>query len=147
MPRQPIAMFAIKEILRLHHDAGHTQREISRSTGVSQSAIQRLLGRARQAGLGWPLAEPAPSDAELYAQLYPAAAGPAKHSQPDFAHVQDQLRRFKRVTLEQLWSEYCATSEPGLRWLQSVLRAVQALVRESGRGAAPRSRGRRAALH
>ena len=43
MPRLPIAMFAIKEILRLHHDAGHTQREISRATGVSQSAIQRLL--------------------------------------------------------------------------------------------------------
>ena len=68
MPRLPIAMFAIKEILRLHHDAGHTQREISRATGVSQSAIQRLLGRASQAGLGWPLARPAASDAELYAQ-------------------------------------------------------------------------------
>ena len=113
MPRLPIAMFAIKEILRLHHDAGHTQREISRATGVSQSAIQRLLGRASQAGLGWPLARPAASDAELYAQLYPSAAGPARHSQPDFAHVHDQLRRFKRVTLEQLWSEYCAASEPG----------------------------------
>ncbi len=121
MPRLPIAMFAIKEILRLHHDAGHTQREISRATGVSQSAIQRLLGRASQAGLGWPLARPAASDAELYAQLYPSAAGPARHSQPDFAHVHDQLRRFKRVTLEQLWSEYCAASEPGRSYSYSQL--------------------------
>ena len=113
MPRQPIVMFSIKDILRLHYEAGRTQREISRATGVSQSAIQRLLGRARQAGLGWPLAQPAASDAELHAQLYPPAAGPARHSQPDFAQVQDQLRRFKRVTLEQLWNEYCAASEPG----------------------------------
>ena len=92
MPRLPVAMFAIKEILRLHHAAGRTQREISRVTGVSQ---------------------PAASDAELYAELYPQAAGSARHSQPDFAHVHDQLRRFKRVTLEQLWSEYCAAREPG----------------------------------
>ena len=113
MPRLPIAMFEIKEILRLHHDAGHTQREISRATGVSQSAIQRLLRRASQAGLGWPLTQPAASDAELYAQLYPPPAGPARHCQPEFAHVHDQLSRFKRVTLEQLWSEYCAASEPG----------------------------------
>ena len=42
MPRLPIAMFAIKEVLRLHHDAGHTQREISRATGVSQSAILQI---------------------------------------------------------------------------------------------------------
>ena len=112
MPRQPIAMFEIKEILRLHYSAGHTQREISRATGVSQSAIQRLLGRAGQAGLGWPLAEPAPSDAELYAQLYPKAA-PPRYSQPDFARVQAQLRRYKQVTLEQLWAEYREQSEPG----------------------------------
>ena len=112
MPRQPIAMFEIKEILRLHYSAGHTQREISRATGVSQSAIQRLLGRAGQAGLGWPLAAPAPSDAELYAQLYPKAA-PPRYSQPDFARVQAQLRRYKHVTLEQLWGEYREQSEPG----------------------------------
>ncbi len=112
MSRQPIAMFEIKEILRLHYSAGHTQREISRATGVSQSAIQRLLGRAGQAGLGWPLAEPAPSDEELYAQLYPKAA-PPRYSQPDFARVQAQLRRYKHVTLEQLWGEYREQSEPG----------------------------------
>ena len=98
MPRLPIAMFAIKEILRLHHDAGHTQREISRATGVSQSAIQRLLRRASQAGLGWPLTQPAASDAELYAQLYPAPAGPREALPARLcAHAQS-------VELRLLWS-------------------------------------------
>ena len=57
MPRGRMAMEAIEEILRLHHECERSQREIARSCGLSAGAVNGLLQRAARAGLGWPLQE------------------------------------------------------------------------------------------
>ena len=41
-------------MLRLHHD-GVSAREIARTLGMARSTIQDNLGRARAAGIDWPL--------------------------------------------------------------------------------------------
>ena len=46
----------ISEVLRLAAQ-GHSQREISTSVGISRTSVRNYLGRARRAGLSWPLCE------------------------------------------------------------------------------------------
>ena len=48
MPRNRVAMHNIKEVMRLHHKLGHSQREIARSCGISLSTVNTVLQRARQ---------------------------------------------------------------------------------------------------
>ena len=49
------AMNSIREILRLHHECGRSQREVARSCGLSAGAVNKVLRLAGQAGLSWPL--------------------------------------------------------------------------------------------
>ena len=42
-----------KEILRLHHEARRSGREIARTLGVSPATVQECLRRARIAGVDW----------------------------------------------------------------------------------------------
>ena len=107
MPKRRIAMRKIKRIMRLSHEAGRSQREIARACGLSQPAVQRVLKRAREAGLAWPLPEGLDEQA-LAARLYgerPASAA-ARRAEPDFAAMREQLKKHKHVTLERLWQEY-----------------------------------------
>ena len=100
-------MRKIKRIMRLSHEAGRSQREIARACGLSQPAVQRVLKRAREAGLAWPLPEGLDEQA-LAARLYgerPASAA-ARRAEPDFAAMREQLKKHKHVTLERLWQEY-----------------------------------------
>lgn len=46
MPRGRIAMESIEEILRLHHQCEHSQREVAHSCGLSAKAVSGLLRRA-----------------------------------------------------------------------------------------------------
>jgi len=48
-------MRRVKEILRLHFEHKLGQRQIARSTNVSQSTVHEYLSRAQAAGLAWPL--------------------------------------------------------------------------------------------
>ena len=50
-------MRKIKEILRLQFEQKLSQRQIARSTNVSQSTVHEYLTRAQTAGLAWPLGE------------------------------------------------------------------------------------------
>ena len=107
MPKRRIAMHKIKRIMRLSHEAGRSQREIARACGLSQPAVQRVLKRAREAGLGWPLPEDL-DEAALAARLYgerPRRAA-ERGAEPDFPAVRKELKKHKHVTLERLWQEY-----------------------------------------
>lgn len=44
-------MLKIKRIMRLSHEAARSQRETARACGLSQPSVQRVLKRAREAGL------------------------------------------------------------------------------------------------
>jgi transposase len=108
MPGERLSMRKIRDVLRLRFGQGLSQRAIAASVGLSIGAVNSYLGRARIAGLGWPLPE-ALGDAELEARLYPPPSDVAGHQRPlpDWAAVHRELRR-PHVTLSLLWEEYRA---------------------------------------
>src|SRR3982750_4314868 len=55
MPAERAPMRCVREILRLKHACGASDRVIARSTGVARSTVGDYLERAAAAGLGWPL--------------------------------------------------------------------------------------------
>ena len=115
MPRNRIAMNFIEHVLKQRHGLGRSQRQIAASSGLSQSAVHKLLRRAAQAGLGWPL-PPGMDEAALHERLYgarPGAGVPAgRRREPDFAVLAEDLRRHDYLTLQTVWQEYCE-AEPG----------------------------------
>lgn len=105
MPAKRLSMRKTREILRLHHDRGLSNRAIGRSIAASPATVSDCLLRAKVVGLGWPLA-PELDDTALENLLYPvSAAGRGPRTEPDFEGINKELRR-KGVTLQLLWQEY-----------------------------------------
>jgi transposase len=102
-------MRPISEVLRL---AGQkrSQREISISTGLAKTTVNRYLRRAEAAGLSWPL--PADLDeAVLEARMFRAGElrgePKAGRPEPDWEVVHRELKsRRHHVTLQLLWMEH-----------------------------------------
>jgi transposase len=101
-------MRKIREVLRLRLAQGLSQRAVGESLGISTGAVNICLGRARRAGLGWPLPDSL-DDAQLERLLYPPPPAVASEQRPvpDWATVHRELRR-PHVTLALLWEEYRA---------------------------------------
>ena len=98
-------MRKIREILRLRWGEKLSQRQVGLSVGVSGSSVSDCVGRARVAGLSWPLPE-GMDDGALEALLYPAPMHSGEvRSEPDWNAVHQELRR-KHVTRMLLWQEY-----------------------------------------
>src|SRR5271168_3903752 len=55
MPTERLSMRHIREVLRLHHSVGMSQRSVARSLGLAQGTVSKYLNRTRRAGLTWPL--------------------------------------------------------------------------------------------
>jgi transposase len=102
-------MRQIKEVLRLHHEAQLSERQIAQACRVSRSTVQRYLERAAATQLGWPLPGPL-DDAQLERLLFPpeqtSPGRPASKAQPDFAGIHRELKAHKSVTLQLLWQEF-----------------------------------------
>ncbi|MDP6951909.1 MAG: IS21 family transposase, partial [Alphaproteobacteria bacterium] len=111
-----LSMRKIRDVLRLHHAAALSNRAIGRAIEVSASTVSDCLGRARAAGIGWPLPE-GMSDNALEQALYGCGANPPSGPRPlpDFAAVHRERRR-KGVTLMLLWEEYKAAHPNGLMY-------------------------------
>ena len=106
MARRPVSMRKTKEILRLKHELGLTNRQIAASLHLSHTCVGQYLRRIRQAGIGWPL--PEPLDEDQLRQLLLAAQKPPPESKrylPPLDEVHRELRR-KGVTLQLVWEEY-----------------------------------------
>ena len=103
-------MRKIREVLRLRHECGCTQRQIQASTGLSKGSVGGYLKRARDAGVGWEVAREM-SDAELEARLFKAIGRlePAGRAAIDFEWVHREMRK-TGVTLQTLWVEYQETT-------------------------------------
>ena len=122
MPAERVSMRRVREILRLKHECGATDRAIARSLGIARSTVAVTLDRLAAAALCWPL--PASlSDRVLEAMLY---AGPGsqrgmrRKTEPDWTHVHHELRR-PGVTLMLLWEEYQQAAPDGYgysRWCE-----------------------------
>ncbi|HEX7115275.1 MAG TPA: IS21 family transposase [Steroidobacter sp.] len=105
----------IREILRLKA-AGLGDRRIAAAVGSSRSTVQECLSRARQVGIGWPLAAEL-DDRTLEERLYRREARRSSRPAPDFAHVHAELAR-RGVTRLLLWEEYKTAHPEG--WQYSV---------------------------
>src|SRR5215213_3238701 len=113
MPAERVSMRRVREILRLKHACGASDRAIARSLGIARSTVALTLDRLAAAGLAWPLPETL-SERVLEAMLYAGRSskqGFRRKAEPDWTHVHRELRR-PGVTLMLLWEEYRA-GEPG----------------------------------
>jgi transposase len=105
MPTNRITMRRIREVLRLHLQAGLSYNEVGRTLKVSKSVVGKYVSLARAASVDWVAAQSL-SDEELESRLYRPALTRATHQvAPDFALVHHELKR-PGVTLMLLWEEY-----------------------------------------
>src|SRR5229473_1188362 len=122
MPAERVSMRRVREILRLKHECGATDRAIARSLGIARSTVAVTLDRLAAAELHWPL--PATlSERVLEAMLYAGPGtqrGSRRKTEPEWTHVHHELRR-PGVTLMLLWEEYRQAAPDGYgysRWCE-----------------------------
>jgi transposase len=117
MTQERLTMRKIKEILRLKHEAGLSNRAIAGACKISNSTVGEYLRRAEAAGIGWPLGEL--SEDEIYQKMFgeqtpmPEKAKPL----PDWEEVRKELRK-KGVTLHLIWIEYIEKYPDGYKHSQ-----------------------------
>ncbi len=112
MPAKRLPMRQVRDVLRLKHACGMSERVIAEAFGLGRTTVGDYLRRARVAGLDWPL--PAGlSDVELERRLFPGEASRAPHRPPpDWPLVHAELKR-PGVTLRLLWEEYRSAHPDG----------------------------------
>ena len=98
----------IREVLRLRLCAKLKYRQISQSTKVSMGSIKKLLSRAEELDLSWPLPDDL-DDAGLARLFYPSSdtTVSSRYIKPDWSVVHQELKR-KGMTKQLLWEEYTA---------------------------------------
>ena len=111
MPAQRLPMRKVREVLRLKHAAGASERHIAASLGISRSTVAEYLRRAAVVGITWPVPDEL-GDIALERRLFspPFAVHESPRPQPDWARLHAELRR-PGVTLLLLWEEY-RTGQP-----------------------------------
>jgi transposase len=104
-------MRQVREVLRLKHAAGVSERHIAASLGISRSTVAEYLRRAAVVGITWPMPDEL-GDIALERRLFspPFAVQESPRPQPDWARLHAELRR-PGVTLLLLWEEY-RTGQP-----------------------------------
>lgn len=113
MPAERLPMRQVREVLRLKHAAGHSERRIAAALRISRYAVAEYLHRAAAVGINWPV--PAElDDAALEGRLFssPFAVHESPRPQPDWPRLHAELRR-PGVTLLLLWEEYRAGHPEG----------------------------------
>ena len=98
-------MTKYREILRLA-SLGLSQQSIADSNGVSMKTVNRVLKRAGELNIFWPL-EPNITDAFLADKLFPSAQKQVSSNKrmPDFDYIRKELLR-NGVNKKLLWTEY-----------------------------------------
>lgn len=98
-------MRQIRQVLRLHLEAGLTYAQVGRALALPKSTVGKFALLARAAGIDWATAQRLADD-ELEARLFqPAVPRAARHLEPDYALIHQELKR-PGVTLQLLWEEY-----------------------------------------
>ena len=117
MATKRLPMRQIREILRLKHDQQLSHRAIASACRVGLGTVADYLGRAKQAGLEWPLPEDL-GEAALEARLFPRAGpGSRERVAPDVEGIHQELKRVG-VTLHLLWEEYREANPKGYAYSQ-----------------------------
>ena len=98
-------MRQIREVLRLHLQAGLSYAETGRALKMAKSTVGAVVLMARAAGVDWATAQRL-DDAELERRLYRPPVPRCSHQlEPNYAWIHQELKR-PGVTLQLLWEEY-----------------------------------------
>ncbi len=98
-------MRQIREVLRLHLQAGLSYAETGRALKMAKSTVGAVVLMARAAGVDWATAQQL-DDAELERRLYrPPVPRCSRQLEPNYAWIHQELKR-PGVTLQLLWEEY-----------------------------------------
>src|SRR5918911_165516 len=115
MPTPRITMRQLRQALRLHLEAGLTLRECARVSGIGKSTIGEIVRNARAAGVDGATAQGLSDDA-LEARLSPPPVPrEARHLEPDYALIHQELKR-PGVTLQLLWEEYARANAQAYKY-------------------------------
>lgn len=55
MPAQRLPMRQVREVLRLRHACGQSERQIAAAIGISRTTVAEYLHRAAVSGITWPV--------------------------------------------------------------------------------------------
>ncbi len=97
-------MRKIREVLRLRHEKGLSQRAVAAACGMGAGTVSEYLSRAEQAGVRWPV-PPELDDSALETRLFPTLPAGGGRVAPDLPWVHEELKK-AGVTLLLLWEEY-----------------------------------------
>ena len=115
MPQEGLSMRKVREILRLRLGLGLSAREAARSCKVSHSTVLEYVGRARCAGIGWPLPE-GMDDAEMERIVCgPVQQTTGRREMPEIGYLAQEMKK-RHVTLNLLWLEYKAANSDGYQY-------------------------------
>ena len=97
-------MTKYREILRLK-SLGLSQQSIADSCNVSKKTVNRVLKRAKELNISWPL-DKSDTDAVLAEMFFPSAKQVRSNKRmPDYDYVHKELLR-NGVSKKLLWTEY-----------------------------------------
>ena len=107
MPQVRISMNKIRKIIRLHTQAGLSQRTISNAVGISRPVVAYYLGLFRVSGLDWNGVERL-SDSELEQHLMPERPRVDARYEDLAAVLPSMIQELGRVGVTRylLWEEY-----------------------------------------
>src|SRR6476646_2501397 len=113
MPAERLSMRSVREVLRLRHALGMSDRSIAQSLGIGKTTVGEYVCRAKVIGITWPVPEEI-DDAELERRLFTAPSFEEKPKRPplDWPRLREELKR-RGVTLMLLWLEYRANEPDG----------------------------------
>lgn len=98
-------MTKYREILRLYNQ-GISHRSIAASLECSRNTISKVLARAKELNVAWPLSQET-TDGELDKLFFPQSAEMSSlRRYPDTEYLHKEMAK-NGVTLKLLWSEYC----------------------------------------
>ena len=120
-------MTKYREILRLS-GLGLSQQNIADSCNVSKKTVNRVLKRAKELDISWPLDE-SDTDAVLAEKFFPSVKQVTSNKRmPDYAYIRKELLR-NGVSKKLLWTEYMedcrANGEEPLMYSQFCYRIQQ----------------------
>jgi transposase len=116
MAWETLSMRMISEVLRLGLGHKLSLRQVATGSNLARSTVADYLGRARAAGLGWPL-PPDLTEERLNALLFPPKESKERPSMPSMRYLRDEMRS-PSVTLQLLWEEYRKGTPEGYGYSQ-----------------------------
>ena len=125
-------MRRIREVLRLRAELGPNLSAISAGANLARSTVRAYLERATAAGLDAAGADDL-SETALEAALFPPPSAAQGRVLPDWAEMDEELRRHKHVTRKLLWMEFKSIHPDAMGFSQFKLRLSE-WQKASGRG-------------